>query len=486
MNVLSDLRCLHAIGQTKNENGYFYKNIELKGGLTMDSVFGLSHNASLLLYAIIAIAGLIFLIAKFKVNPFIALIVSAVFMGLISGMKLPEILKAFEAGVGSTLGFIAIVIGLGTMLGKMLAESGGAERIARTLIQIFGEKNVHWAMMVVAVICGIPVFFQVGVVLLIPLVFVIAKHTGTSLLKIGLSLVAGLAVVHSLVPPHPAAMLAVGIFGADIGKTILLSLVVALPAAAVAGPLYGSWISKRVKVEPTGELADQLTKSKNKELPKFGITLFTILLPVILMLISTVAGLTLPETSLLRYWVEFIGSPVIALLIALVFAFYSFGFARGYNKEQILHFTNDCLGPVASIVLLIGAGGGFNKILVTSGVGDAIAEFASGASLSPIFLAFAIAGLIRAAVGSATVAMTTAAGIVAPIALVTPGVSPELLVLAVGAGSIMLSHVNDSGFWLIKEFFNMSVPDTLKTWTVMETILSFSAFAMVLLLDLFI
>jgi GntP family gluconate:H+ symporter len=452
----------------------------------MDSIFGLSHNVSLLLYAIIAIVGLIVLIAKFNTNPFVALIIAALFMGLISGMKLPDILTAFQEGVAGVLGFIAIVLGLGTMLGKMMAESGGAERVARTLVKVFGEKNVHWAMMVVALICGIPVFFQVGVVLLIPLVFVIAKHTGTSLLKIGLSLVAGLAVVHSLVPPHPAAMLAVGIFEADLGKTIFLAMVVAFPAAAVAGPIYGSYISKKIKVEPTGELVQQFTESSRKDLPGFGITIFTILLPVILMLFATIVDLNFKQESTFRQVVDFIGSPVVALLISLLFSFYSFGFARGYNGKEIVKFTNDCLAPVASIVLLIGAGGGFNKVLTASGVGEAIAELANAAHLSPILLAFLIAGTIRAAVGSATVAMTTAAGIVAPIAATMPGVSPELLVLSVGAGSIMLSHVNDSGFWLIKEFFNMSVPETLKTWTVMETILSFVAFLMVLLLDVFI
>ncbi|WP_145146804.1 GntP family permease [Paenibacillus xylanexedens] len=452
----------------------------------MYSVFGLSHDASLLLYALISILGLILLIAKFKMNPFVALIVGAIFMGLISGMPFTDIVKSYQEGVASVLGFIAIVLGLGTMLGKLMAESGGAERIAQTLVRVFGEKNVHWAMMVVALICGIPVFIQVGIVLLFPLVFVIAKHTGTSLIKIGLSLVAGLAVVHSLIPPHPAAMLAVGIFNADVGKTIFLALIVSLPAAAIAGPLYGTWISKRIKVETSSELMEQFTETKDRELPGFGITLFTILLPVILMLLATIVDLMLPETNVFRQVVDFIGSPIIALLLALLFAFYSFGYARGFSKQQILKYTNDCLGPVASIILLIGAGGGFNRILTDSGVGDAIAGFAQSAHLSPLVLAFVIAGLIRAAVGSATVAMTTAAGIVAPIAMTMPGVSPELLVLATGAGSIILSHVNDSGFWIVKEYLNLSVPQTLKTWTVMETILGFAAFGMVLLLSVFI
>ncbi|WP_411346351.1 GntP family permease [Paenibacillus sp. WLX1005] len=452
----------------------------------MYAVFGLSHNASLLLYAAISIIGLIVLIARFKMNPFIALILGAVFMGLIAGMPLKDIVSSFQEGVASVLGFIAIVLGLGTMLGKLMAESGGAERIANTMVRVFGEKNVHWAMMVVAVICGIPVFIQVGIVLLFPLVFVIAKKTGTSLIKIGISLLAGLAVVHSLIPPHPAAMLAVGIFSADVGKTIFLALIVSIPAAAIAGPLYGSWISKRIVVQGSSELMEQFTETKQKELPGFGITLFTILLPVILMLISTVVSLILPETNMFRQVVDFIGSPVIALLIALLFSLYSFGYARGFNSKQLLTFTNDCLGPVASIVLLIGAGGGFNKILTASGVGDAIAAFAQTAHLSPLLLAFLIAGLIRAAVGSATVAMTTAAGIVAPIAVTMPGVSPELLVLATGAGSIILSHVNDSGFWIVKQYLNLSVPDTLKTWTVMETLLGFVAFGIVMILSVFV
>ncbi|APB71730.1 permease DsdX [Paenibacillus polymyxa] len=452
----------------------------------MYSLFGLSHDASLLLYALISIIGLILLIAKVKMNPFVALIVGAVFMGLIAGMPLKSIVTAYQEGVASVLGFIAIVLGLGTMLGKLMAESGGAEQIAKTMVRVFGEKNVHWAMMVVAVICGIPVFIQVGIVLLFPLVFVIAKHTGTSLIKIGISLVAGLAVVHSLIPPHPAAMLAVGIFNANIGKTIFLALIVALPSAAIAGPIYGSWISKRIKVETSSELMEQFTETKERELPGFGITLFTIMLPVILMLLATIVDLILPEANVFRQVIDFIGSPIIALLIALLFSLYSFGYARNFDSKQLLKFTNDCLGPVASIILLIGAGGGFNKILTASGVGDAIAGFAQHAHLSPLVLAFVIAGLIRAAVGSATVAMTTAAGIVAPIAATMPGVSPELLVLATGAGSIILSHVNDSGFWIVKEYMNLSVPQTLKTWTVMETILGFSAFGIVMILSIFI
>ncbi|WP_286887358.1 GntP family permease [Aneurinibacillus sp. UBA3580] len=450
----------------------------------MNSFLGLSHSASLLVYTVIAILGLIVLIARFKLNPLVALILASLFIGLSAGMDLPEILKAFEKGVGGVLGFIAIVLGLGTMLGKMMAESGGAERIARTLIYIFGERNVHWAMMFVAFIVGIPVFFQVGLVLLIPLVFTLARHTNTPLLKIGIPLVAGLSVVHGLVPPHPAAMLAVGIYQADVGKTILYSLIVGLPTAIIAGPLFGSFISKRIQLEPSTELAAQFSESERKELPGFGITVFTILLPVLLMLCATIADVTLPEGNTLRSWIDFIGNPVVSLLIALLFSFFSLGFARGFDRDQILRFTNECLGPTATILIVIGAGGGFNKVLIESGVGDAIAGVATQSHISPLLLGWLVAGLIRVATGSATVAMTTAAGILAPIAAATPGTNLELLVLATGAGSLILSHVNDSGFWLIKEFFNMTVPQTLKTWTVMETILSIAALIFILLLDI--
>ncbi|QYR22789.1 GntP family permease [Paenibacillus sp. sptzw28] len=452
----------------------------------MDTLFGLSHNASLLLYAAISIAGLIFLIAKFKLNPFIALIIAGLFMGLVSGMKLGDIAKAYQTGVGNVLGFIAIVLGLGTMLGKLMAESGGAERLAGTMVRVFGEKRVHWVMMVVAFICGIPVFLQVGVVLLIPLVFTLAKKTGTSLIKIGIAMVAGLSVVHSLVPPHPAALAAVGILHADIGKTILLSLIVGLPSAAIAGPLFSSWIAKRVHVEPSKELMEQFSVSETKNLPGFGITLFTILLPIILMLITTVVDFTIPEGNVFRMWIDFIGTPITSLLIALLVAMYTFGFSRGLTANRLAKITNDCLAPTASIILIIGAGGGFNAVLTASGVGDAIAAYATSAHISLLFLGWIIAGLIRASVGSATVAMTTAAGIVAPIAATVPGTNLELLVLATGSGSIMLSHVNDSGFWLIKEYFNMSVAETLKTWTAMETILSFVSFGFILILSLFI
>lgn len=438
-----------------------------------------------LVITLISIVLLLILITRFKVNPFVSLLLAAGFVGIASGMPLVKVVDSIKDGMGGTLGFIAIVLALGTMLGKMMAESGGAERIARTLINRFGEKNVHWAMMFVAFIVGIPVFFQVGFVLLIPLVFTIARQTGVSLVKIGIPLIAGLSIVHGIVPPHPAAMAAVDLFQADVGKTIMLSIIVALPSAIIAGPLYGTWISKRVKTSISPELAAQLSEPKDeRDLPSFGITVFTVLLPVLLMLLATIADVNLPKEDMLREWADFIGNPITSLLIAVIISFWTLGFNRGFTKDDILKFTNDCLAPTATILLVIGAGGAFNKVLLNSGVGDYIAELATASAISPIFLGWLIAALIRVATGSATVSMMTAAGIVGPIALQIPGTSPELLVLATGAGSLILSHVNDSGFWLIKEYFNMSVQDTLKTWTVMETILSVVAIILIMALSL--
>jgi GntP family gluconate:H+ symporter len=444
----------------------------------------MSPNTRLLLYGLAAVVALIVLIARFKLHPFVALIVVSLGMGAAAGMPLGSVVKAFMDGVGGVLAFIAVVVGLGTMLGKMMAESGGATRIANTLIARFGERRVHWAIMFVAFIVGIPVFFQVGFVLLIPLVFTIARRSGLSLVKIGIPLVAGLSVVHGMVPPHPAAMLAVGAYQADVGRTILYAIIVGLPTAALAGPIFASWVAPRVVLPAENPMAAQLAGEPARDLPGFGITLFTVLLPVILMLGASTADLVLDPSSPLRAGLDFAGSPIISLLVALLFSFWSLGYRQHFTRDQILKFANDCLAPTASILFVIGAGGGFNKVLQESGVGKAIADLALGSHASPLLLAWTVAALIRVATGSATVAMTTAAGIVAPIAVATPGTHAELLVLATGAGSLVLSHLNDSGFWLIKEFFNMTVPQTLKTWTVAETIIGVAGLGFTLLLSL--
>jgi len=447
----------------------------------------MSPNTRLLLYALAAVVALIVLISRFKLHPFVVLIAVSLGMGIVAGMPFSSVVKAFQDGVGGVLGYIAIVVGLGTMLGKMMAESGGATRIATTLITLFGQRRVHWAIMFVAFIVGIPVFFQVGFVLLIPLVFTIARRTGMSLVKIGIPLVAGLSVVHGMVPPHPAAMLAVGAYQADVGRTIAYAIVVGLPTAALAGPIFASWIAPRIALPAESPIAAQFAGGAGgvpRDMPGFGVTLFTVLLPVILMLCASTADVALETASTLRAALDFVGSPIVSLLLALLFSFWSLGYQQHFTRDQLLKFANDCLAPTATVLLVIGAGGGFNKVLLESGVGKAIAAVALGSHPSPLLLAWTVAALIRVATGSATVAMTTAAGIVAPIAVATPGTHAELLVLATGAGSLVLSHVNDSGFWLIKEYFNMTVPQTLKTWTVAETIIGVAGLGFTLLLSL--
>ena len=445
----------------------------------------------LLVTATVAIVALIVLIARFKVHPFIALILASGFLGLATGLPVTQVVKEFQDGFGGTLGFVGVLLGLGTMLGKLMADSGGADRIARTLVDGFGVAKVHWAMMISAFLVGIPLFFEIGFVLLAPLVFIVARRTGVPLIKIGIPLLAGLSVVHGLVPPHPGPLLAIGAFGADIGKTIFYGLLVGLPTAILAGPLFGAWIAKQVPGSTNHELAETLardrdTGGKGDDLPGFGVTLFTILLPVALMLAKTLADITTDKASPVRQWMDFIGNPIVALLAALLVGLYTFGFGRGLSTKEVGKQLDASLLPVAAILLIIGAGGGFKQMLIATGVGKTIGEMAVHAQLSPILLAWLVAALIRIATGSATVATITGAGIVAPIVGLVPGVNRELLVLATGAGSLILSHVNDAGFWLVKQYFGLTLAETFKTWTVMETLISIIGIALIMLLSLFV
>lgn len=450
-------------------------------------MFGMDHNSFLMLDALVTIIGLVLLITKFKVHPFIALTIASGFLGLTSGMPVEKVMKSFQDGFGGVLGFVGILLGLGTMLGKLMADSGGADQIAQTLIRAFGIKRVHWAMMFAAFLVGIPLFFEIGFVLLAPLVFIVARRTGLSLVKLGIPLLAGLSAVHGLVPPHPGPLLAVGVFGADIGKTIFYGLLVGLPTAMIAGPIFGAWISKRIPGSANPELVAQIAQeTDNRNLPGFGITVFTVLLPVILMLLKAFADIFFAADNHFRVWMDFIGHPITALLAALLLSFYSFGTACGFSREKIVKLLDQSLAPVAAIVLIVGAGGGFKQMLVASGVGEVIGNLAVQTQISPILLTWLVAAVIRVATGSATVATITGAGIVAPVVALIPGVNKELLVLAAGAGSVILSHVNDAGFWLVKQYFNMTVAETFKTWSMMETILSVVALAFIMLLSLFV
>lgn len=447
----------------------------------------LSPGQWLLVYAALSIIALILLIARYRLNPFITLTLVSLGLGLMAGIPAKDVVFVYEAGVGKTLGHIALVVALGTMLGKMMAESGGAEQIARTMISWFGEKNVHWAMVFIAFLVGFPIFFEVGFVLLIPIAFNVARRTGTSMLLVGLPMVAGLSVVHGLVPPHPAAMIAVGEYQANVGRTIFYALLVGIPTAIIAGPIFAKWIAPKIQLPAHNPLEEQFIHADSeRQLPGFGITLATILLPVVLMLLGGWADLIAGRGTGLNDFLLFIGNSVVALLIATLVSFYTLGIARGFNRASILKFSHDCLAPTAGITLLVGAGGGLNRILVEAGIAKEIVAVSSAMALTPLMMGWLVAALMRIATGSATVAMSTAAGIVAPIALAAGYPHPELLVIATGAGSLILSHVNDGGFWLIKEYFNMTVTQTLKTWTVLETIISFVALGFVLLIAAFI
>ncbi|QQD54160.1 MULTISPECIES: gluconate:H+ symporter [Pseudomonas] len=433
----------------------------------------------LLIYAAIAIIALIVLIARYRLNPFIVITLVSIGLALLAGMPADTIMGSYEAGVGKTLGHIALVVALGTMLGKMMAESGGAEQVARTLINRFGERNAHWAMVCIAFLVGLPLFFEVGFVLLVPIAFTVARRVGVSILMVGLPMVAGLSVVHALVPPHPAAMMAVLAYNASVGQTVLYAILIGIPTAIIAGPLYAKFIVPHIHLPAENPLERQfIDREPRTRLPSFALTMGTILLPVVLMMIGGWANLISTPGTAFNQFLLFIGNSVIALLVATLVSFWTLGLAQGFNRESILKFTNECLAPTASITLLVGAGGGLNRILVDAGVTNEILGLAHAFNLSPLVMGWLFAALMRIATGSATVAMTTASGVVAPVAMGLGYPHPELLVLATGAGSVIFSHVNDGGFWLIKEYFNMTVIQTFKTWTVLETLISVVAFGL--------
>lgn len=437
----------------------------------------MTPGALLLIEAAAAVAALIVLIVRVRLSPFIALILVSLGLALATGMPAGTIVKGFEAGVGGALGHIALVVGLGTILGKMMIESGGADRIADTVIQAFGERRADWAAMTIALIVGLPVFFEVGFVLLVPIILVVAQRLRLHPLRLGLPMAAGLSVVHAMVPPHPAAMLATQAYHADIGLTVLLAALIGVPSAAIAGPLYARLIVPRLGPAMPPSLSRD--SAPVASLPPFGITVATLLLPVGLMLIGSLGSSGRLATTTIGPMLQFIGSPVVALLTAVLASYWTLGLARGLSLDTIQRFTHECLAPTAMITLVVGVGAGFGRVLTDSGASAAIVAVATQWHVPILILAWIIAALIRVATGSATVAMATAAGIVAPIAAAST-VRPELLVIATGAGSVVFSHVNDGGFWLVKEYFGMSVLDTVRSWTACETIISVTALMLVM------
>lgn len=438
------------------------------------------HATFLLLTALASVVGLILLITVVRLNPFISLFLASLFLAVVAGMPLHTIIRSFENGFGGTIGHIAIIVALGTMLGKMMAESGGADQIAHTLIAWFGEKNVRWAMVFIGLIVGLPAFFEVGFVLLVPIAFTVARRTQTSIVSVGLPLVAGLSVVHGLVPPHPAAMMAVAIYHADVGRTIGDALLIGIPIALLAGPVYARFIAPHIHIaEESSMAAEFIHHGDSRRRPNFWLTLFTVLLPVLLMLLGSWADTFTPHPGRINAALHLAGNDDIALLIGALLSFVSLGRMQGFSSAAILRFSQDCLAPTAAVTLLVGAGGGFGRILQDSGVSHAIVAVALHSHIHLLLLAWLLAALMRLATGSATVAMVTAAQIVAPIALHTPGVSPELLAIATGSGSLIFSHVNDGGFWLVKEYFGLSLSQTIWSWSICETIISLAGLGLV-------
>jgi Gnt-I system high-affinity gluconate transporter len=419
-----------------------------------------------LLIVIGGILLLFLLVVRFKLNAFLAFILVSLGVGLAEGMPLSSLITSIQNGIGNTLGFLLLILGLGAMLGKLVADSGAAQRITDKLVSKFGRKYMQWALVLTGFIVGIPMFYSVGFVILVPLVFTVAASTRLPLLYVGVPMLAALSVTHGYLPPHPAPTAIVGMFEADFGKTLLYGILVAIPAIIVAGPLL-SQTFKKIPASPMKEFVNAIPLPES-ELPGMGTSILTALLPVLLIAFATLGETFLPADQALVPYLKFIGNPVIAMLIAVLVALYTLGLSRGKTMTEVMQTFADGVQGITMVTLIIAGAGALKEVLVDSGVSQYLADLLKNSSISPLILAWGIAALIRVCVGSATVAGLTAAGIVLPL-IGQSDVSPELMVLAIGSGSLIMSHVNDSGFWLFKAYFNLSVQDTLKTWTVMET-----------------
>lgn len=478
----------------------------------------------LILIAVLGIALLLFLVIKVRLQAFLALLIASLFVAIAAGIPLQDIPKTIQDGMGSTLGFIAIVVGIGTMFGEMLRVSGGAERLATTLVNKFGEERAPWALGLTGLIVSIPVFFDVGLIILIPLVYSLTQRSGRSLLYYAIPLTAGLAIGHSYIPPTPGPVAVASLIGADLGWVILFGIIAGLPAMVVGGIFFGKYISGKINAQvpeymllenlPSGNLVDDETPSsshpddvhkpevssvatqkqtdaepwKARPIPSFGVVLGLICIPLVLILLNTVSTVVFEEGNSIRNFLSFLGHPFTALIIATLLSFYLLGKQQGLSRRQIQDISTKSLEPVGLIILVTGAGGVFGKTLVASGVGEALANAMAATNLPLIVLAFLIATAVRVSQGSATVAMVTTAGLVAPViqAANLSGPILGLITIAIASGATVLSHVNDSGFWLVSRYLGLSEKNTLRSWTVMETILGGVGFLVVLIISLFI
>jgi len=445
--------------------------------------------AQLIIAALVGIAVIVGLITWLKVHPFLALLLGAVGVGIGAGLAPGDAVTSFGAGFGSTMTSVGILIGLGAMFGKLLSDSGGADRIVDTLITRASPRALPWVMALIGALIGLPMFFEVGLVLLIPVIVLVARRSGLPLMRIAIPALAGLSAMHALVPPHPGPLLAVSTVGADLGLTLGLGVLVAIPTVIVAGPLFSKLAARWAPV-PVPELFVSKEEEKDAPVrlrPSFANALVGILLPVVLMLARSVREAALPSAT--GAWVdllEFLGTPMVALTVAVLYAMVFYARAGGMDKAAVSKTLGASLPDVAGILLIVGAGGGFKQVLIDTGIGTVIGDAVSESGVSVLLVAWFVAALVRVATGSATVATVTAAGIMAPLAADMSTPEASLLVLAIGAGSVFLSHVNDAGFWLIKEYLGTTVGQNLKTWGVMECILSVTGLAGVMLVSLVI
>ncbi|MEO7447747.1 MAG: SLC13 family permease [Humibacillus sp.] len=477
---------------------------------------------------LLGILAVVLLITVVKLHPFLSLMLGSAVLGAVATMPPLVIKDSFIAGFGSTTGTVGVLIALGAMIGKLLEDSGGANRIVSTLVGRVGPRGLPWMMAAIAAILGLPLFFEVGVVLLVPVVILVARRTGLSLMKVGIPALAGLSVLHGLVPPHPGPLTAIGLLNADLGRTLIYGIIIAIPTVIIAGPVLAhfvdQWVPKHVEAL-AGPDARGTSRSKGAgrrpnprsraagasattsgsagagttyaagddfEAPlapgrkrvAFGTAIIAITLPVLLMLIDAVTKLVVTDADNgVRKVVDFLGTPVVALLIAVLFCYVALGLGSGMKRDEASTSIGASLPPIAAILLIVAAGGGFKQTLVDAGVGNVIKDWATGVNISVLLLGWLVAVLIRLGTGSATVATITAAGIVGPLASTLTTSHLALLVLAIGCGSLFFSHVNDAGFWLVKEYFGLTVGETIKSWSVMETVISVVGFALVMALS---
>lgn len=454
-----------------------------------------TSSAWLVSAALIGIALIVVLITYFKVHPFLSLTLGALLVGIVGRLPVAETITAFGKGFGDTAAGVGGLIALGAMFGKLLADSGGADQIVDTIVGRSSRRFLPWAMALVGALIGLPMFFEIGLVLLMPVIFLVARRSGLSLVLLGIPALAGLSVMHGLVPPHPGPLVAIAALKADLGITLALGVLVAIPTVALAGPLFARYAARWVNVPAPALFVSQNDddpspatgeKSTPVRRPSFGMTIATVLLPVVLMMGKALADIFAPQGSGIRVVLDNLGTPLVALLIAVLVAMFTLGRGSGMDRKAIATSLEKSLPPIAGILLIVAAGGGFKQTLISTGIGKLVADWVAGSGLSVLLLAWLVAVLIRLATGSATVATVTASGILAPlVSTLSPG-ETSLLVLAIGAGSLFFSHVNDAGFWMVKEYFGLTVGQNIKTWSLMETIISVCGLVFVLLLNLII